>query len=399
MKNYKNMLLNMLLDKYERSSLYKGENTVNVSIALKFTKDTLPDYYNEYKYELKDEINSQCMFLSEKGFISIRWKKYQEGNIIEKIELNTELLDEVYDELNRTKKSSMEQNAIDIIEPYAENDNILGIFAADMLSKLKAKSSIKKYFDIEDTKTIKDVLRALQAILKLDTETPKRVLSIHLFNDSKRLEAIENKIIKILTDYGNFEPDLDILSEFNVVSNPGFVYLKGKGIFKINEGEIDLEALSGELALGNYLINNLQVKKLKVQRILTIENLTSFHTYNPKDELVIYLGGYHNTLRREFLKKLYDYNSSIEFYHWGDIDLGGFRILNHLRKKTGIPFKSYLMDVETLKKYIEYGKPIENKAYLDSLRELINKEEYEEFKEVIEFMVENKVRLEQEVIS
>ena len=57
------------------------------------------------------------------------------------------------------------------------------------------------------------------------------------------------------------------------------------------------------------------------------------------------------------------------------------------------------MDVETLKKYIEYGKSIENKAYLDNLRELMDKEEYEEFKETVEFMVGNNVRLEQEVIE
>lgn len=389
----------MLLDKYERSSLYKGENTVNVSISVKFTHETVPDYYNEYKYELKDEINSQCLFLSEKGYVNIKWKKYQEGNIIERIELNTEFLDEIYSELGRTKKSSMEQGAIEIIELYLENDNLLGRFAAEMVEKLKAKNSIKKYFDIEDVKTIKDVMEALKAILGLETETPKRVLSIHLFNDSKRLEAIENKVSRILTDYGNFDPDLDILSEFNVVSNPGFVYLKGKGVLSFNNGEIDLEALAGEVALGTYLINNLAVKELDVQRILTIENLTSFHTYKPKDELVIYLGGYHNSIRREFLKKLYEYNSAIEFYHWGDIDLGGFRILNHLRKKTGIPVKSYLMDVETLKKYFEYCKPIENKSYLDSLRELISKEEYEEFRETVAFMVEKRVRLEQEIIE
>lgn len=389
----------MLLDKYERSSLYKGENTVNISISLRFTQDTLPDYYNEYKFELKDEINSQCLLLSEKGFINIKWKKYQEGNIIEKIELNTELLDEIYNELGRIKKSSMEQDAIQIIEPYIENDNLLGRFAFDMVEKLKMKNSIKKYFDIEDVKTIKDVMEALNAILSLDTETPKRVLSIHLFNDSKRLEAIETKVSRILTDYGNFDADLDILSELNVVSNPGFVYLKGKGLLSFNDSEINLEALAGEIAIGTYLINNLEVKKLNVQRILTIENLTSFHTYRPTDELVIYLGGYHNSIRRQFLKKLYEYNSGIEFCHWGDIDLGGFRILNHLRKKTGIPFRSYLMDVETLNRYIEYGKPIENKAYLDSLRELISKEEYAEFKETVEFMVENMIRLEQEVIN
>jgi hypothetical protein len=87
------------------------------------------------------------------------------------------------------------------------------------------------------------------------------------------------------------------------------------------------------------------------------------------------------------------------FHHWGDIDLGGFRILNHLRQKTGIPFKSYLIYLETLERYIEFGKVIENKGYLESLREMAGKEEYEEFAEVIGVMVEKRVRLEQEVVS
>lgn len=398
MKNYSNIILNMLIDKYERSSLYKGENTVNVKISIKLTKDTLPDYFNEYRYELKDEINTQCLHLAEKGYIKIYWKKYQEGNIIEKVELNLDLLDDIYTSVNRVKKASLEQATMDIIEPYMGEDNWLGSFAADMIIKLTAKSSIKKYLDIEDIEAIKDIFKALQAILKIDSEIPKRVLSIQLYNDSKRLEALESKITRIMIDFGGYEPDTDVLAECNVVSNPGFVYLKGKGKFKCNSGDIDLKTLSGEIALGINLIKNLNVIELNVQRILTIENLTSFHTYFPKDELVIYLGGYHNSGRRELLKKLYGFNRDIEFHHWGDIDLGGFRIINHLRRKTGIPFKSYLMGVETLRDYIKYSKTIENKAYLDQLAELLNMEEYREFNEVIRFMIENRVRLEQEII-
>ena len=398
MKNYSNIILNTLLDKYERSSLYKGENTVNVKIALKFSKDSLPDYFNEYKFELKDEINTQCLNLVERGYIKVIWKKYQEGNIIEKVELNLDYLEDVYKSLGRTKKSSFEEGAISILSPYINNDSWLGSFAVEMVDKLKSKSSIKKYFDIEDTVTMKDLLTALEALLKVEVEIPKRVLSIHLFKDSKRLEALESKLTRIMLDFGGFESDIDVLAECNVISNPGYVYLKGKGIFICNDGEIDLQALAGEIALGTALINSLEVKELKVKRVLTIENLTSFHTYEPKDELVIYLGGYHNTVRRKFLKKLYCYDSMVEFHHWGDIDLGGFRILNHLRQKTGIPFKSYLMDLETLERFIEFVKPIDNKGYLESLRELAEKEGFEEFVEVIGGMVEKRVRLEQEVV-
>lgn len=42
--------------------------------------------------------------------------------------------------------------------------------------------------------------------------------------------------------------------------------------------------------------------------------------------MILYLGGYHNTVRRRLLKSIYDIFPEAEYRHFGDIDAGGFEI-------------------------------------------------------------------------
>lgn len=398
MKNYNRQILSDLLDKYEKSSLYKGENTRDIKIALKFTKDTLGDYFNEYRPEYKKEINEQCQSLKEKDYIEVLWKRFQEGHIIERVVLNVDSVDKIYIELNRTQKKSFEAEAVETFKCYCELDNWLGSFAREMKYRIEAGASIKRYLDIEDHKSIKDIMFALSRIIVQDKEIPRRVFSIQLFNDSKKLERIEPKLTRIMIDFGGFSSDMDGLSQANIIKNPGYVYLKGSGVFRCNGERLDLKLLNGEIGLSSSIIENLEVDTIKANRIVTIENLTTFHTYTPDNELIIYLGGYHNEVRRKMLIKIYKAAEDIPFYHWGDIDLGGFRIFNHLKKKTGIPFKSMFMDRETLIRFRDSTMRIGDERYLEGLRKLLEDKDYKEFWDVVRYMLEEKVRLEQEGI-
>ena len=79
----------------------------------------------------------------------------------------------------------------------------------------------------------------------------------------------------------------------------------------------------------------------------------------------------------------------------GDIDAGGFSILKDLRNKTGIPFKMYRMDIETLKYYEKYGKVLTESDRI-RLKEI---EKDEEFQEVVSYMLLHNVKLEQECVG
>lgn len=398
MKNYSKIILNSLLDKYERSSLYKGENTKDIKISFKFTRDSLADYFNEYSPEYKGEINDQCLSLKEKGYIDIQWKKFQEGNIIDKVALNINELGPIYGELKREKKSSMEERACEILLPYCCIEGWVGNFASQMKSRIENSESVKKYLDIENPALIEELMDALYKISIQQTEIPRRVFSAIHFNDSKRIERLESRLDRVMIDFGDYNGDMDILSQANIIKNPGYVYLKGTAVILCGSQYIDLHKVGSDIGLSSSSIGDMEVVSVDAKRVVTVENLTTFHSYRPDNELVIYLGGYHNETRRRFLKKVYETAKGKPFFHWGDIDLGGFRIFSHLKKRTGIPFKPLLMDVNTLIKYRDNSRPIEDKRYISELEKLLEYEEYLEFHEVIEYMIENQVRLEQEVI-
>ena len=129
----------------------------------------------------------------------------------------------------------------------------------------------------------------------------------------------------------------------------------------------------------------------------TIENLTSFYRFTKENSLVVYLGGYHNSSRRQLLKSIYEQLPAARYYHFGDIDVGGFQIYYHLRDKTGIPFSTYNMDLETLKKYEKYAKELTDN---DSRRliKIMERRFSEEEQEVARYMLSQKIKLEQECI-
>lgn len=398
MKNYRLFILENLIDKYEKSTLYQGNNKQKVSISFKFNRKNIPEYFDEVNYQYKEEIHEVVSNLYLNGYVNIEWQKYEEGNILKQVSLNLDKVTEIYKLLNRKEKSVKENEVIIELSKYLNRDDFLALFAEDMIKKLKEGKSIANYFDINNLPQIKDILYSINRILKQKEEISKRVFSIVLFNDSKYFSLLENKIINIMRNYGNYIDEENILAEENIVNNPGYVYLKGKGVFKCDETIINLEKLNGEIALSSNIIKTIEVKELNVKKVITIENLTSFHTYNKKDELIIYLGGFHNNLRGEFLLKLYNYNKNNSFYHWSDIDLGGFRIFQNLIAKTKIPFNPYNMNKDILIKYQKYAMKISNKNYLESLKDLLSNEDYSIFHDVIAYMIENKIRLEQEII-
>jgi FKBP-type peptidyl-prolyl cis-trans isomerase 2 len=56
------------------------------------------------------------------------------------------------------------------------------------------------------------------------------------------------------------------------------------------------------------------------------------------------------------------------------------------------------MDVATLRRYEKFAIPFD-RAYGERLRRLLDREEYRVFRDVIEYMLEKKIRLEQECVE
>lgn len=94
---------------------------------------------------------------------------------------------------------------------------------------------------------------------------------------------------------------------------------------------------------------------------------------------------------------LHDFDNSISFYHVGDIDVGGFYILNHLIADTKIPFRARKMDIDTLAQYKDYACDLttEDRKRLKDLKGI---EALKEYEDIFDYMLENNMKLEQENI-
>lgn len=92
--------------------------------------------------------------------------------------------------------------------------------------------------------------------------------------------------------------------------------------------------------------------------------------------------------------KIYQFKTNLNYYHFGDIDAGGFYIYLHLVEKTNIPLKTTVMNIGILLKYQEYTKKLtaNNRKRLIKLKERFHDD-------VIDYMLENDCKLEQEIVE
>ena len=76
--------MNSLLDKYENSLLYTGQNQRKQSIEFPVKKSTLPEYFDETSMQF-ELVHAQLADMEEKGFVRLIWRKGKEGHILESV--------------------------------------------------------------------------------------------------------------------------------------------------------------------------------------------------------------------------------------------------------------------------------------------------------------------------
>ena len=388
MTNYKEIILNLLLDKYERSKSFTGDNKVEQRFLVKIAT-LFPKYGDEAEYDLFNALNEAVFALSEMDFVSFQCKK---NGVIENVSLKFTRLYDAYAYLTRTPKAETNRNLTGLLEQYDGKNDLLTRFCTVQKERI-AKNKRAEYFD-GDIAEYEKLLKAVSVIFDVAEETFIRDFSIRVFGDSKSFEAIKGKVKRLLFQYGDFPDEETVLEDLNIVKNPGHIYMKGSALIQISGQTIDLSKLNGDVAISSALLPDVEKITVTGKKIMSIENLTSFHAFSEKDTFAVYLGGYHNTHRRRFIQQLFKDNPTAAYYHFGDIDAGGFYILLHLRNKTGVPFLPYHMDISTLQQYCDYTKQLTEND-VKRLKKLADTE----FSDTINYMLTNNCKLEQEAMD
>lgn len=366
MTGYEARILKGLLDSYERSLLSRGKNKVAVHIAFPFNRKNLPEYFNESSLAY-EEIHSCMKSLEEQGLVTIVWKNGKKDHIIEKVLLNEKNVDEVYVYMKRKPRTEYVKEHLQLLEEEKKKYQTPAVqgFLDYLKERLTAGKSVKEFIDIEDPGQTRKILKAVGELENNREGCYIREFSIRCFGNSKTFESMLGVVGKILVRFGEGFEDMDIygiLAEYSVYHTPDYVYIKGKGelIFKDDpDSVINLSCLKQGIGLSGEDLGKIRIRKNSgIKKILTIENLTTFFRWQEKDSLMIYLGGYHNSVRRKLLELLYQDFPEAEYLHFGDIDVGGFEIYRDLCRKTGIPFKTCHMGIEELEKYRSYTQEL-----------------------------------------
>ena len=395
-------VLEQLLDAYEKSKTFQGGCQVNESM---------------------EELCASALVAVER----------ERNGVLKKVVLNMEKLDDCYAYLGRTPRRQEQEMLLAVWEELSEKlfvehvgeQSGKGGNAGDELFEPLRRYITAQYLRIEKNQNVEyyshnleeywALLEAAEAVLENREEIFIRNFSIKVFHDSKRMEQLAGKLAQLLYQYGEFQEKDAVLEECGIVHTPTYVMLKGNVRLMLGGQKIDLSLLQGDIALSTESLKGLQDVAVLGARVVTVENLTSFHDYPAGKDCMIYLGGFHNQVKRDFLLYLYERNREKEYCHFGDIDAGGFYILEHLKRKTGIGFRTLYMDVETLRLYQGDAKPltendrkrlIQLKAELDGGRSQKDgaadygaaNDRIEDYGAVIDYMLEHNCKLEQEVV-
>ena len=394
------LILEMLLDRYENSKTYAGTNQLTQHFRVRPAEVWAPytDPFTDVG-EVED-FERQAQALVEQGLILTEQTKDSDPQIKAFVAL-PEAIERYYSLLKRKKKQELLVEETELYRRYAVEQSITGAFCRAQLALL-AQGKKASY----QAHRARGILAALERIVNNTGELYERELSIQVFHDSKAFEKSYRKTVcDILKRYGDFNALLQdeteeravqqtLLESYMVYANPGYVYVKGAARILFLDGS-EMEIKSGlPMALSSDFVHAVSSIYPDAERIMTIENLTSFHRFAGENYFCVFLSGYHSSRITQFLN-LINATEKTRWFHFGDTDPDGFMILRHLCTKTGITFQPFMMDTGVLERYAEYGKPLE-KQDITKAKTLI---EAGFFAEVAEYMLERNIKLEQEAVT
>lgn len=399
METYEKKLLVALAEKYRRSKKDSGTNVI--SRRTRITPDKLYKAYkqNDGDLEIIEAVNQAVYRCQERGFLTFE----QEGFSNEiraiylvdgRIEQIEQYLEETYQyESRHSKKKRLEE----LIAGYENGSPSAGYVCEKIKQMLKKNQIPESYSQTED------LLKALVFIENNERELFLREASMLIYGNSKYLEENAlHSVCRVLREYlkrpcREDELEDEILEDYQIMRERQKLCLKGSISMRIAGRELDLGAFTEGVEFSADEMRRLEWVHVHTSHFMTVENRTSWLRLNIPDTVLFYLGGYSARSQRDFLKKVCNDNPTLTFWHFGDIDAGGLYIHEHLCRVTGIRFRLYRMSRAELEN-LRFQSCLHPLTPQDRIR-LKSLEKHETYRELVEYMLERNVKLEQEIVS
>jgi hypothetical protein len=397
--NWEEKILVYLVDNYRRSKKDTGDNKTNRRTRVKPEKLYKKYQANDGDFDVITAINHTVAELCIVGFLTCDQEKF--GTSLQCIYLVDKKIEQVEDYLHKKyafiPKGMKKDDVQNMIAKYHDLSEICGMECDRLLKELDFNKIPNDY------ETLPKILDAVAFIENNRTELFVREVSMKVYGDSKYFE--ENTLVQVcqmLRKYKNKPCNTDeimdeILSDYMIKKEPQKFSIKGNFILSIDRKELDFSVFPDGIELDTNSLKKIDCIKVAAQKFMTIENRTSYLRYSATDTVTFYLGGYANRFQRDFIKKVYDDNPSLEFLHFGDIDAGGFWIHHNLCEITGVNFKTFCMSKDELSQK-QYKSCLHRLTDNDTVR-LQELKEMRVYADTIQYMLQHNVKMEQEIIS
>lgn len=312
-----NAALTRLLARAERARLSGSTRTIRESFK------SHESAYWKQSLDERDQMHAQMQAAKMAGAIELEWAKQGGADRpLEAVVLRD--LDKLAQYLGVSTVGNTVARARDLLDPWKLNPRVAEML--DHWSNLKQVRSLGP----DSVADFVDALRVLDVIFDAKEDQVLRHLSVLLFKNSKRLEAL-CKHIDILTAETFNSPARhwsEVFGSIGISKEPQPFLVAGTGQLQLIDGTA-CPIVRPYLGVANTAISGYRGEP---DWLLTIENLTTFHQAakaiggNLKG-LVVYTAGMPSpSWGKAYIEILAQIPASTRVYHWGDHDEGGFRI-------------------------------------------------------------------------
>ncbi|WP_116058626.1 Wadjet anti-phage system protein JetD domain-containing protein [Cohnella phaseoli] len=392
------ILIEKIIQKYENSAQdWKGGNAGNRSIRIQ---------QKDYDEVGKSQLLWEAVELEEQGLIRVKW--FNNKTDIEKIIYSLEDINKMHQLIGKTPKIEILRQMNEFVAEQMEVVKERWIMACyeEMLRQLDNGSIPKNLMNYEAVHEDESELNSslfctcLNALDVLREPIYKRIFSKHYLGNSKIFEKVFQ--LRIISQARKYHPDIDdnmndseVLSQLYIEEYSQELALKGELILELAGEQIDLSVFIYGTVLTSEMLKHAQIAvHQNIRKIITVENRANYMSmkYEP-GTLIIYSHGYFSPKERDFLKELERVlcEREVDYLHTGDLDYGGIKIFQYIRKFIFPQLRPFLMDVGQFEAFRSMGEQMGDSAW-EKMRVLKDPL----MQPLIDKIVEEKIVIEQE---
>lgn len=351
----------------------------------------------------KQELIAQIGELERLGFLRVDWREFRQD--VKQIHFPMEKMDSLCEFAGEENPKIQLQKVREVIS-YWRKDAVRGQEGPDCAWK-------KAYYDylwgmtergnIPSQAQDENLFLCLNRLPGQKRDSWKRTFSAEILKNSKLFELkYERRILTILREYSPFVlpemEDDEVLAEHGILTYSQRLKWKGPLVYELEGCRIDTkDMIYGTVINAQTLEHGVPLNAGNVKKIITIENKANYEAAAfARDTIFIFSHGFFSPKERRFLGKLrMMLDSQTEYYHWGDMDYGGIRIFNYVKRSIFPEVRPLYMDRENYELALEAGVGIPLK---ESKREKLEKIDAGDLDELKRLILENDMEIEQETL-